>query len=162
MTGSCGVFFAVAEKRVGECAIVCAVFAGRRNCNGECGRCVMAFGRVQCPLAIPGGLNVVAACESDGDSAKEQQGGGSGFHDAVPNFRSGKFLNGSESTACDGKIAMRCRGIGAPKSRFFAHHPQTELRLGPRSLRMTPIANSRSAIMTPQSWEEFQTQQAKR
>jgi hypothetical protein len=23
------------------------------------------------------------------------------------------------------------------KSRFFAHHPQTEKRLGPRSLRMT-------------------------
>ena len=76
-------FFLVAAERVGECTIVYAVFAGRRKCDREYWRGVMAFGRVQCPLAIPGGLNVVAACEDDGDGADKQQGRGSVFHCAV-------------------------------------------------------------------------------
>src|SRR5271165_6829636 len=39
---------------------------------------------------------------------------------------------------------------GECKSRFFAHHPQTEKRLGPRSLRMT------AAIMLGESGTELQ------
>ena len=46
----------------------------------------------------------------------------------------------------------RARAMFAPesrnKSRFFAHHPQTEKRLGPRSLRMTPGSDSSMVCKT--------------
>jgi len=47
----------------------------------------------------------------------------------IPGFYPGLFSD----------VPMGLRpGASKAKSRFFAHHPQTELRLGPRSLRMTP------------------------
>jgi hypothetical protein len=41
-----------------------------------------------------------------------------------------------------------------PKSRFFAHHPQTERRLGPRSLRMTPPTVILNIRMTPPTFND--------
>jgi hypothetical protein len=47
----------------------------------------MAFGRVQCPLAIPRGWSVVAAREDSSDGAEEPQDRGFVFHYAVTHDR---------------------------------------------------------------------------